>query len=528
MQRSWGIGTVALTAALVVAGVAFRVASDNGTVAALSPAAGDEALAPASGERPPNVLLVVWDTVRADRLSLYGNPAPTTPFLEELAERSRVYDAAVSPSFWTLPAHASIFTGLPVSSHGTNADYQWLDDRFVTMAEWYAEHGYATYAWSSNPNINKGANTIQGFQTFHQAFGQNRWRRMVEEDTRRLIHPKDATSRPNPERFRNLTHHKSGRVIEEAFTGWLDERDAEQPFFAFLNYMEAHTYRLPSEESRRAIMDTDERYQKGLTTSNLHQRQTNVMFGRWKPYKPKQRRALLDVYDASIRDLDKLLRSVFEQLEQRDLLDDTVVIVTSDHGEQFGEHGLYLHNFSVYQPLVAVPLLIHYPSRVSPGRVTMPVNTSSIFHTSLELTGLPAPDPAVQAINSDSLLSAEPRPVVAELTEPCANPERRRLDAEVRDWTATYQAFYDDDGTKYIEGSNGVHELYDLTTDPREATNLVDTEPVERLAVRLAAWREAIPRLERSEEDAAASMKQRDNAVDPELLKQLEDLGYVQ
>lgn len=527
MQRSWGIGAVALTAALVAAGVAFRVAGPDGS-GSRSASRLVSTVAPAAGETRPNVLLIVWDTVRADRLSLYGHSAPTTPFLEELAERSLVFDAAISPSYWTLPSHVSIFTGLPVSSHGTNAKYQWLDDRFITIAEWYGEHGYDTYAWSSNPNINKGANTVQGFQTFHQAFGQNRWRRMVEADTRKLIHPMDKTSRPNPDRYRNISHHKAGRTTEAAFTEWLDQRDdAEQPFFAFLNYMEAHAYRLPTQESRKSIMPDKERFQKGLTTSNLLKRQTNVMFGRWKAYMPKQRRALLDVYDASIRDLDKLLRRLFEQLELRGELENTVVVVTSDHGEQFGENGLFLHNFSVYQPLVHVPLLIHYPKQLAPGRVSVPVNTTSIFGTTLELTGLPAPEASVQAIDRNSLLSPEARPVVAELTEPCANPERRRLPEEIRDWTATYQAYFAPDGTKYIEASNGRHELYDLGADPRESDNLYGARETD-LVDKLSAWRDSIPVLERSEEEAAAAMEQRENAIDPDLLEQLEDLGYIE
>jgi arylsulfatase A-like enzyme len=526
MQRSWVFGTVAVTALLITAGVALRVFELSGPQLRLTSDAAS-ALAPDAGETPPNVLFIVWDTVRADRLSVYGHAAPTTPFLEELAERSLVFDAAISPSYWTLPSHVSLFTGLPVSSHGTNAKYQWLDDRFITIAEWYGEHGYATYAWSSNPNINKGANTVQGFQTFHQAFGQNRWRRMVEADTRKLIHPMDKTTRPNPDRYKNISHHKAGRTTEAAFTEWLDQQEDGAPFFAFLNYMEAHAYRLPTQESRKAVMDDKERFQKGLTTSNLLKRQTNVMFERWKPYKPKQRRALLDVYDASIRDLDKLLRRMFDQLEQRGLADDTVVIVTSDHGEQFGENGLFLHNFSVYQPLVHVPLLIHYPKKVAAGRVETPVNTTSIFGTTLELTGVPAPDPAVQSIDRNSLLTPEARPVVTELTEPCANPERRRLPEEVRDWTARYQAFYSEDGLKYIESSNGKNELYDLSSDPVERQNLDGTRETD-LAAQLAVWRDTIPKLERSEEDAARAMKQREESIDPELMEQLEDLGYIE
>ena len=137
-----------------------------------------------SGSTPPNVLFVVWDTVRADRLSVYGHDKPTTPFLESIAARSVVFDRAISPSFWTLPSHASMFTGLAASVHGADADYHWLDNHFVTLAEHFGTNGYDTYAWSSNPNISRTANTTQGFETFQQPFGANLWREKVEAFTK--------------------------------------------------------------------------------------------------------------------------------------------------------------------------------------------------------------------------------------------------------------------------------------------------------------------------------------------------------
>jgi arylsulfatase A-like enzyme len=527
----WGItmGGAAGVAALLAA--AFV-----GALGALEPAA-DPAAQTASAARiggsdgPPNVLFIVWDTVRADRMSLYGNPVATTPHLERLAASSAVYDNAISPSYWTLPSHASMFTGLPVSSHGANAEYKWLDSRFITLAEYFRDHGWDTYAWSSNPNINKSANTIQGFDTFHQPFAQNRWRRSVERATKALIHPKDKSSRPSPERYKSIAHHKGGPVTHEAFTGWLeDDWDGEKPFFAFLNYMEAHAYRLPSQASRKTVMPDEERFRKGLTTSALLKRMSNVMYGNWKDYKPKEKRALLDVYDASIRDLDLLTHRLLADLKSRELLDNTIVVITSDHGEQFGEHGLWLHNYSVYQPLVHVPLLIRYPQAVEPVRHETAVSTTSLFSTLVDLAGIEPPDPDVQAIDRTNLLDPPDDGVVTELTWPCAHPDRReRLDRTVRDWEATYTSMVQG-GFKYIEASNGEHELYQLAADPRERENLFDRKRARarEFSEALEAWREGVPRYDATEEERAASMEERKASMSDDLMRELQELGYVE
>jgi arylsulfatase A-like enzyme len=482
-----------------------------------------------SSSAHPNVLFVVWDTVRADRLSLYGHDKPTTPFLDAIAPESVVFDRAVSPSFWTLPSHASMFTGLASSVHKADADYKWLDSRFLTLAEHFEASGYDTYAWSSNPNISRTANTIQGFATFHQPFGRNLWRDQVEAFTKSLIDPDDHTTRDNPERYTSIAFHKTGPVTHDAFVGWLDEtRDRSRPFFAFLNYMEAHAYRLPTEASRRVVAPDPASYGGMLQTSNLLRRQTNVMFGRWKDYTRRERQGLYDLYDASILDLDGYLRQIFQDLKDRQLLDDTIVVLTSDHGEQFGEHGLYLHNFSVYDALVHVPLVVHWPAGgLDARRVEEPVTTGALFSTLVDLAQVPKPDAPVLGGN---LTKDWKGSVVTELTAPCANPENRRLDFGVRDWAATYAAIYDGD-VKLIEASNGDHELYNLERDSRETTNLFgiprSRETAERLLAALEEWRTARPVLEVSEEERQAELVAREANRDEELMGQLEELGYI-
>ncbi len=476
--------------------------------------------------RTPNVLWVVWDTARADRASLHGHDAPTTPGMDALAESSVVFDRAIATSFWTLPTHASLFTGLPTSSHGANAKNPWLESHHVTAAEHFRDNGYDTYAWSSNPNIHSSKNTVQGFNAFQQPFGRNEFREKVETYSKTLIRDDDYSTRHHPDRWQSISHHKHGPIAVDATLAWIDQRgEPAKPFFAFVNLMEPHAYRLPTEESRRAIMPDDARYHKALVTSQLLKRMTNVMFGRWKAYFPKERAALLDAYDASIRDVDMHTTRLFDGLKERGVLDDTIVVVVGDHGEQFGEHGLWLHNFSIYDTLVHVPLLVRYPPALAPRRESRPVSVASLFATTVDLAGLPWPGAPIEP---HSLAADVNYPVVSELDVPCAHPENRRLDFDIRDWTATYEAIYHD-GYKYVASSNGRDELFDMINDPRETKNLWADEPdrLAKMSKMLDTWRATRPVLEITEEARERTKAEQAENADEDLMDQLEELGYV-
>ncbi len=528
LQLGTAIGTVA---ALIVSGIAWTSMQDGQPAPSATPARAPKPPPLLPPEERPNVLFIVWDTVRADRLSVYGHDKPTTPFLEEIAPRSAVFDAAISPSFWTLPSHASLFTGLSVTTHDATASHKWLDNRFITLAEHFGDNGYDTYAWSSNPNIHPSANMVQGFRTVNHAIARSKFRDAVDAFTATLVHPDDKTTRVTEDRHTKPAFHKHGAVIEGAFTTWLDDdRQDDKPFFAFLNYMEAHAYRLPTEEARQAVMPDERSYRRALNTSNTLQRQYAVMYGKWRPYKRGERRALYDLYDASIVDLDRYLRQVFAQLEQRDLLDDTIVVLTSDHGEHFGENGLYLHTYSVYQPLVHVPLVVHWPKGVQAQRVTHPVSTRALFSTLVHLAGMPLPD---QPILADTLFESPTEPVVAELTVTSGHKQegqvRPKMDYSVRDWSARYKAIFEGDD-KFIWSTNGSHELYDLAADPRESSNQVDARAnaVDGFIERLDRWTAAQPVIEISDADRAAEDALQEENRDEDLQEQLEQLGYIE
>ena len=372
---------------------------------------------PVDGVRP-NVLLIVWDTVRADRLTPYGYGRDTTPHLLARVEEGVVYERAVSPGMWTIPSHASLFTGLPVSTHGMNAEHKWLEERFVTMAEWFGEKGYGTYLFSANPFVSVDTNLAQGFDKAELPW-KKPWRRAAKQATEgKLIGDASNTLGDSFEASGIKTGRTAdkvkdaGVVTAKALMTWMRERDEpERPFFAVLNYMEAHVPRVPSLEARAALFGEDDIARQLATDQSL---------GRLLAYNVEATELTADeletlgqTYDASLRDLDAATGVLFERLEKKGVLDDTIVVVTSDHGEHLGEHHRAGHKFSVGNPLVRVPLIVRYPKGLEPGRVSEVVSTLHVWATVADLAGYDRPEQSV--VGSLREVSDLPEQAVSEL-----------------------------------------------------------------------------------------------------------------
>ncbi len=493
---------------------------------------GDRAPAPAAR---PNVLIVMWDTVRADRLGCYGQSPSPTPHLDAFAAGARVYEQAVSPAIWTIPSHASILTGLVPSEHGATAYHKWLDGRFTTLAETLRDAGYDTYCFSSNPHFSRNANLVQGFSRDEYAWDE-RWKQRVAEIIARKVAPQDASNemsvRINESRRQQgkaligeADLKEAGPVIREALEGWLASREDDRPWFAFLNYMEAHDPRIPSTGARQRVMPPEQVRQSYLVDQS-HDAQMEFMFGR-RRYSAEDLAVINGVYNASLVDLDAATHALLEMLAQRGLLDKTVVIVVSDHGENLGEHGLMEHKYSIYNTLTRVPLLLRYPPRVEPGRVREPTPVLDVYATVLDLAGVapPAPTP-----NSVSLLAAERdarRPIVSEMLAPTPNAllkaSQRFPDLNWTRWMRTYRAI-ELDGYKLIVASEGGNELYNVRTDPGETENLIaqEAEQARQLEAALRQWFAGLTLY-----DEELGQSERAAPISPEQLERLRTLGYL-
>ena len=474
-------------------------------------------------ETSPNVLWVLWDTVRVDHLSLYGYEKPTTPHLEEWARGARVFDNCTSPAPTTTPAHASMFTGLMPSEHGANDQQRYLSARFVTIAELLSQNGYQTYMYSANPNISRQENFDQGFDV-----EEHPWDRKYQRDAfrivRRKIPPHDRSSELSGQirggRTSTWGIKATGELAEHGVESWLKQCDPQRPFFIFLNYMEAHRPCIPPESYRQRMM-TPEQVKLSYQVDRSWVPWWAYTF-RLHTYTDQQLAITAGTYDAALAELDDLLHNLLASLRASGHLRNTIVVVTADHGEHLGEHHMLDHQYSVYEPLVEVPLVIHYPQRFEPGRESRPVSTIDLFPTLLELAGVDSPE-GLRSRAVSLLSPRDKRERLAEYPVHCSEVfesiRRAYPEWDPSPWQRSLRALFRDD-YKYIWSSDGRHELYNIRADPRELNNLIHQAGLAKpLAVGLA---EAVAGLRRPGEVESPQRVYSD--IQLEVLK---SLGYV-
>lgn len=483
----------------------------------------------------PNVLFIVWDTTRADRLSLYGYERDTTPRLTEFAKQAVVFDRAVSPAMWTPPSHSSMFTGYAPTHHGVEATNKWLDHHHVTLAEWLGEHGYDTYAFSANPYVAPTTNITQGFSVTDNTFA-GRWKKAARKATKQKLIDDDASSDISPKWKPQAGQRASGTahaykdaapVAHEALMEWLSARpDTDRPWFAFLNMMEAHIPRVPSIESRKALLTPDQ-IRLGLATDVAQINLLAHTFGK-KSYTPEEIDAINGVYDAAIRDMDAATGDLLDDLRDRGMLENTIVVLTADHGENLGDHGMFGHKYNVYDTLLRVPLVISWPEKLEARRVDFPVSNLNLFTTLLSLVGLEAPP--TQPDSHGSLLDlTSANPVFAELNETTPISIKRIADlyglSDASKYVRTFKAV-EAGGWKFIRSSDGAHELYHLPSDPGELTNRIATDAgeVPALDKLLTDWLASVPAYDPSKQVESDKHHPKLDAATKDMLK---ELGYL-
>jgi arylsulfatase A-like enzyme len=402
-----------------------------------------------SGTAPPNVLLLIWDTVRASSLSVYGDTARTTPGLGAMAERGVVFEEAFSTAPWTLPSHAAMFTGLNGSLQSSDWKFP-LDETPPVLAEQLRSRGYVTGGFVANLSATGFATGLgRGFVRYEDTkrtvdevllsstFGQRtpietfvNWR---SEGLRQAV--RQAVSRASWHNSSYQTHdQKPASEVAEQFLDW-ESGIAGRPWFAFLNLFDAHApYRPPMQY--RQMFD-----------------RTGRVYGR---------------YLGSIRYIDDVMAMLVAELDRRGRLANTIVVVTSDHGEQFGEHGLNAHGNSLYREVLRVPLLIMAPGRAPSGvRVSSAVSLRDVSATILDLAGVPQGAIAGRSLRGlwASPPNAKPSDVIAEVTKGI-NDARGNPTAE-----GDLRAVIDDTLT-VIRNTTSKLEAFAYRADPTESTNL--------------------------------------------------------
>lgn len=402
---------------------------------------------PPAEQRGPNVLLIVLDTLSARHLGAYGYHRPTSPALDALADEGVVFDRAYSTAPWTLPSHASLFTGLHPTSHRTGWTHPRLDDGraigskrirydFLTLSEELNARGYHTCGVSEKSWLTQEHGLTQGFQEYYDYSIQTASERLLLP--RALDRLAGRLGRPSPLRSEPVDQG-GARVVETALHWLREDHDEDRPFLLFLNLNEAHAPYTPP----KGFDDFGRFLPPGAVLEDL----PDGYFGHAADRRNYNSgaRELLDaeaeiqraLYDASILYQDGLLAQLFEGLREQELMEDTLVIVTSDHGEEFNEQGRFGHQMSLSDRLLHVPLIVRYPELIpARARVADPVSLVDVFPTILGVieakSGFAPPrGPALQALEGFDLL-----------------PRMRGEAAAPRDWVLAHA----DNPTGYLVG----------------------------------------------------------------------------
>lgn len=410
-----------------------------------------------------NVVLLVLDTTRRHNLGLHGYGRPTTPALERLAARATVFDHAMAPAPWTLPSHASMFTGQ--DTHALTAEWDVaLDDRFPTLAERLGNAGWATGGFVANYGYTaRGTGLERGFHVYRDfkiAFPEV----MASSRLLKRLDPWMPWSRGV-----RFARRKTAHEVNDEALAFIDGR-GRRPFFVFLNYIEAHT---PYERYAPFFEEL-----RVLPQEPIHHGDGSVV------ERTGTDREAVDRYDSGIASMDEAIGALVDALRSRDLLERTLIVVTSDHGEQHGERGLLEHEDSLYCPLLCVPLLVSLPGRVPEGaRVSGAVSLQQIPATVLELLGLDQGAVAVGPSLSGSWGGAGAGDLVAwSQLNPSPYRDREGPIALGPMQSVAWRGWH------YIRNGDGSEEVYDLVVDPWEAHRLPPDSVT--LPVLRSAWAE--------------------------------------
>jgi arylsulfatase A-like enzyme len=452
------------------------------------------------------------DTVRADHLGIDGYGRATTPNLRQLARDSVVYTRAMSASDFTLTSHASLFTGTYPSFHGAYCDPpeaaygRRLDDGLPTLEGLLRNRGYFTLAVAANLYMRPEFGLDRGFDQFEiprpvPILDAENWY-MLRGPMRRVLSYGFDTAQ-----FDRL-YSRGQDINRELFALFARHAGPNAPFLAFLNYMDAHFPYTPPAPFDRQFPGKNRR----LTSDDLDLEQQAIAAGGLVPanYPPHT----ISQYDGGIAYMDAQIGKLIKWLKEQQVYDNTMIIVTSDHGEAFGERNHTGHANSPYQNLLHVALMVKYPDSTGAPAGTVvetPVSLIDVAPTVLNVVGSPVA-PTMQGQDLRQANSPGNRKFFAE-TFPCAtlqSPECPHgcIARAVYSWPY-----------KFITSTNGRRQLYDLSTDPDETRDLLHTDPqqAQQLNADLQAWMKTFPTHSRQKLQ-----------LNPEALQRLKSLGYVQ
>jgi arylsulfatase A-like enzyme len=439
------------------------------------------------------VLLIVLDTARADALGVSGSANAHTPHMDQLAREGVVFTHARSTSAWTVPAHGSLFTGLYPSNHGAHHEHPRLDSGQVTLAELLAG-SHQNAGFSENSFLQRANGYAQGFGHFEEVWRERKnWR------------------------------EPPGTL--EKIRRWLAERDREREFFVFVNLMTPHLPYDPPERYEKKFVPAEASKHLVRQMRTLGDQHAQLFMTGDLALSTQAFEVLRGLYLADVAYTDEQVGEIIAMLRSEGVLDETLVVVVGDHGENIGDHQLMEHQFSLNETLLRVPMIVRLPDAFPPGdRSDAPIQLVDLVPTVIDLIGVGRGH--LDDLDGESLVGDGPpptRPVLAEYMRPVmqrdvykkVNPffDFGRFDRRLKSLQIGR--------LKLIVSDHGQSELYDLKSDPGETTDLASERPEELAFLRdqLESW-------------TGGSWKpgQRGSlrGIDEETERELRALGYIQ
>lgn len=520
----------------------------------------------------PDIIFIVLDTHRADRLGCLGYKKEISPNIDNFAAKGILFKQAVSPAQWTIPSHASMFTGLYPTAHQVTQASQSLPPKTPHLAELLQQAGYETIGFCNNPLVGILNNGFKrGFNTFYNYGGAfpsvpqqssrfpwplNRLTESYTQFLRRISYPiqnyfgqsdlafrisLNAWLTPIWSKLANFKGQNERSVKDVAY--FLNNRKqttTNRPLFLFLNLMETH---MPFTPPNEFIDQVAPGLRQNKEARKVIQKWNREAY-RWaapleEPLSDLESQVLNAYYDAEVAYQDHYLQQLFRALENRPNHENTLTIIVADHGDGLGEHGYMGHAFNAYQELVHVPLIMHWPKRFGEGKVvTEPVSTRRVFHTILDSAGrLSSFDNVDSAqVRNLSLMNTingrDPEHVVAysEIYPPLTFI--KAIESRNPALLAQYECLFtkravvksdENEIFKLIEVENGTDSLFNLKADPLELNDILAKRPfvVNKLSRELYRIKTAVD-LQKNEFEAGQQVE-----MDDHLIQRLRGLGYL-
>lgn len=451
----------------------------------------------AAGPRP-NIVFILVDTLRADRLGCYGHPGGLSPMIDELAREGVLLERTIATSSWTLPSVASYFCGYYPTVHkvtsysealraaqGPAGAVRYFGDQFTTLTEVLQANGYATAGFSANPFITPKFGFAQGFEHFDASFAAN---------------------------------ETLGNVVNQAALEWLKQRDKSKPFFLYLHYMDVHDpYKASDKYVEPLVTAVEQMPDKTPLTEAEMKRHKNYFSKSAAAYRSSPRHTRLfryadywrARYDAGVPQVDQYLSELRDELSEMGLWDGAYVIVTADHGESLGEHTWWAHGLSAHQDQLHVPLILRWPGKLPAGRrLTQTVRLFDIMPTLL--AQLQIADPAdLQARSFLASITGEQT-----LLPPALGEAVKKRPGEKAFVLGKWKLLAYTDEQRY--------ELYDLDADPTEQHDLAARHPR-----RVTELKRLLERQIEENDALGAGVEVREAAMSQAELERLRLLGYI-